>query len=121
METRKRDRFFFVRYGRKGRKEGRAGNGKACVLDAGVHLDVSTHCFFELDELFLLGLFSVLPFSGFGGAGDWCFGVDFVRPERIWRSRRFRCRGGEALYIVGSGIMTPLIPERYGHLGCNNV
>ena len=47
------------------------------MLDAGVHLDVGTHCFFELDELFLLGLFLVLPFSGFGGAGDWCFGVDF--------------------------------------------
>jgi hypothetical protein len=47
------------------------------VLDAGVHLDVGTHCFFELDELFLLCLCSVLPFSGFGGAGDWRFGVDF--------------------------------------------
>jgi hypothetical protein len=44
--------------GRKGRKEGQE-MGKR-VLDAGVHLNVGTHCFFELDELFLLCLCSVL-------------------------------------------------------------
>ena len=29
--------------------EGREGNGKGHVLDAGVHLYVGAHCFFELD------------------------------------------------------------------------
>jgi len=43
------------------------------ALDAGVHLDINAHCFFEVDGLVFLGLFSVF----FGGAGDGCSGDDF--------------------------------------------
>jgi hypothetical protein len=43
------------------------------ALAAGVHLDINTHCFFEVDRLVFLGPFSVF----FGGAGDGCCGVDF--------------------------------------------
>ena len=43
------------------------------ALDAGAHLDISGHRFFEVDRLIFLRLFTVL----LGGAGDGCSGVDF--------------------------------------------
>ena len=43
------------------------------ALDAGAHLDINAHCFFEVDGLVFLS-----PFSGFfGGVRDGCCGVDF--------------------------------------------
>jgi len=84
---------------RKGEKKGVAYDdsvlhGREHALDAGVHLDIGGHCFFELDGLKFLSLFSVF-FRGagdgcsgvnFGGAGDGCSGVDFghARLASLW-------------------------------------
>ena len=43
------------------------------ALDAGAHLDINAHCFFEVDGLVFLRLFSV----SFRGARDGCCSVDF--------------------------------------------
>ena len=42
------------------------------ALDAGAHLDINAHCFFEVDGLVFLSPFSVF----FGGVRDGCCGVD---------------------------------------------
>jgi len=43
------------------------------ALDAGAHLNINAHCFFEVDGLVFLRPFSVF----FGGARDGCCSVDF--------------------------------------------
>ena len=43
------------------------------ALDAGAHLDINAHCFFEVDSLVFLSPFSVF----FGGVRDRCCGVNF--------------------------------------------
>ena len=95
-------------------KDGKEGNGKKCVLDAGVHLEVGAHYFFGIDALYFLSFLSFFLFVRLGGAGDGRFGVDFgcarfwlndgwfgsgfVVGRRFWGGLRF---GVE--HIVGSG------------------
>jgi len=75
------------------------------ALDAGVHHDISDHCFFEFDKLDFLGLFSVF----FGGASDgWCSSVSFghVHLRSLWQdcSPAFHSLfGSEAVEFILSG------------------
>ena len=77
------------------------GKGKG-VLDAGVHFEVGAHWFCGIDTLCFLPLLSFFSFSGFGGAGDRRFGVDFGGVDFWLNVGRFVSRLGVE-NIVGSG------------------
>ena len=69
------------------------------ALDAGAHLDINAHCFFEVDGLVFLRPFSVF----FGGARDGCCGVATILELGL---KATAWHGNTSLFFSGENIQS---------------